>query len=122
MPQETTHLSPLEESLFQKWLQNNKITDSDEPDTRYDYRGFFQQTHGLPHPPGKEIHFPDTYKQHGHPTFSAESKYSTGPNDGGRWAGETYLPQLATSRSPGMSPDQMGASVEELLRRLQEGK
>lgn len=30
-------------------------------------------------------HLPDTYKKPNHPTFSAESRYSTAANPGGQW-------------------------------------
>lgn len=42
-------------------------------------------------------HWPDTFKQHGHPTFSVESQYSKGPNDGGRWNGDVYVPGVAVA-------------------------
>ena len=82
---ETTVLSPLEEALFQAWGRANGIEDVDSPESAYDYRGFFKETNGKVHPPGAVEHFPDTYKQHGHPTFSSESKYSKGMWDGGMW-------------------------------------
>lgn len=82
MPSEVTSLSPLEEALFRKWATSNKVTDIDNPDAHYDYRGFFKS--GTAHSQGN--HFPDTWKQHGHPTFSDESQYAT-PLDpqGGMW-------------------------------------
>lgn len=96
MPSETTSLSPLEELMFQRWLQQNKITDSDNPQSHYDYRGFFKS--GQDYSEGS--HFPDTFKQHGHPTFSDESQYAT-PFDpqGGIWinrgGGDELLKRLA---------------------------
>lgn len=119
MADETTHLDPLQEVLFQKWLLDNAnvpgVRGWDQPDTHYDIRGFFNDKEALGRwSPGD--HGPDTYKQHGHPTFSTESKYRQHPNDGGHWGGEQYLPQLATSRYPGMSPDQIESSLIELLR------
>ncbi len=102
MPAERTALTPEEEVAFQRWVRENGITDLDHPDSRYDYRGFWKATKGRPHPPGSMEHFPDTFKQHGHPTFSQESQYSAGPWDGGRWAGEQFVPPgadaLMTSR------------------------
>jgi hypothetical protein len=89
MPDETTQLDPLEEVLFKRWAQQQGLTDVDHPDSHYDYRGFFLSQ--APHIPG--MHFPDTFKQHGHPTFSQESNYSRGPFDGGMWSGETFIPQ-----------------------------
>jgi hypothetical protein len=85
---DTTKLDPLTELLFQKWVAQNQIHDVDHPDSHYDYRGFFLS--GLPHKAGD--HYPDTYKQHGHPTFSVESKYSRGLQDGGQWLGDTLIP------------------------------
>lgn len=73
MPAEITPLSPLEEALFQKWVAKNNLTDVDNPDSHYDYRGFFKSAQA--HAPGS--HYPDTFKQHGHPTFSDESQYAT---------------------------------------------
>lgn len=92
---DVTPLSPDEERAFWAWAQANGIRDVDHPDSHYDYRGFWKQTQGAAHPPGAELHFPDTFKQHGHPTFSQESQYSRGPWDGGLWQGETFLPQPA---------------------------
>lgn len=94
---ETTKLNPNEEAQFQQWAKTNGITDVDHPDSHYDYRGYWQQTQGAPHEAGQ--HFPDTYKQHGHPTFSTESKYSRGANDGGTWVGDQFMPGLLSSRS-----------------------
>lgn len=92
---EQTPLSPPEEQAFQQWAMQNQIRDVDAPDAHYDYRGFWKQTQGAPHVPGSEQHFPDTFKQHGHPTFSQESQYSAGPFDGGRWLGESFVPPAA---------------------------
>jgi len=96
MPQEVTVLSPEEERQFKSWAARNQITDVDHPQSFYDYRGFWKETKGQSVRFGTD-HFPDTYKQHGHPTFSVESKYSRGPNDGGRWVGERFVPQSESS-------------------------
>lgn len=93
MPREITLLSPVEEKSYRNWLSVSQITDADKPDSYYDYRGLFKELAGKPVPLTDNRHFPDTYKQHGHPTFSIESKYSKGPNDGGNWNGDTYMPQ-----------------------------
>jgi hypothetical protein len=92
MAQERTQLSPAEEQAFRAWAQANHIENYDHPDAHYDMRGFWRQTQGQPHPPGSEQHFPDTFKQHGHPTFSVESQYSAGPFDGGRWINDSFVP------------------------------
>lgn len=95
--QETTVLSSQEEASFQQWIRQSGITDADHPQSFYDYRGYWRDVASrgadqrYMYPDG--LHFPDTYKQHGHPTFSIESKYSRGPQDGGRWQGETFVPQ-----------------------------
>lgn len=91
---ETTMLSPMEEALFKSWGKANGIEDVDAPESFYDYRGFYKATNGAVHPPGAVEHFPDTFKQHGHPTFSIESIYSKGPFDGGMWVGENYIPEM----------------------------
>lgn len=103
---ERTALSPDEEQAFQSWARANGITDVDAPQSRYDYRGYWKnvasqggdQTQAY----ADGRHFPDTYKQHGHPTFSQESQYSAGPWDGGRWVGEDFIPpgadMMQTSR------------------------
>lgn len=97
---ETTFLTPDEEQLFRKWTTKNQITDVDNPESYYDYRGFWKDQGG-PNIKFGVDHFPDTFKQHGHPTFSQESKYSTGYSDGGMWIpdSETLLkqPKMAVS-------------------------
>lgn len=92
---ETTLLSPMEEYLFKAWGKAHQleIEDVDAPESAYDFRGFFKATNGAVHPPGSVEHFPDTFKQHGNPTFSTDSIYSKGPQDGGQWDGEQYVPQ-----------------------------
>lgn len=87
-PSETTKLDPLQEALFLRWIDHNKdapgIRGWEEPDTFYDIRGFWNDKEALGQwKPGD--HGPDIYKQHGHPTFSVESKYSRGLQDGGQW-------------------------------------
>ena len=88
---ETTRLTPQEEVLFKKWLTASGITDADHPQSRYDYRGLFKELAGRPVPQSEGRHFPDTYKQHGHPTFSVESRYSRGLRDGGQWLTDDFL-------------------------------
>lgn len=84
-----TQLSPSEEAAFQRWVQQNGIADVDR--APYDYRGYFKEYGDQPIRFGED-HFTDTYKQHGHPTFSVESQYSEGPHDGGRWRKPKTLP------------------------------
>lgn len=88
-PGERSDIPPEQEMAFRQWLKANKVTDLDAPDSFYDYRGAFLA--GLNR--GKDGHWPDTYKQHGHPTFSVESRYATpGDPTAGRWEGETFIP------------------------------
>lgn len=109
MPTETTPLDPLQEVLFQKWAQDNKLQPVDHPDSHYDMRGYWKAiaSHGGDqteiNPQDHLLHFPDTFKQHGHPTFSQESKYSQGPWDGGMWvnpSGGTIDPLTTLLQQP----------------------
>jgi hypothetical protein len=100
--QETTPLTHDEERAFQTWASRNRISDVDHAESFYDYRGYWKATQGRPHRRGD--HFLDTYKQHGHPTFSQESQYSKGAWDGGMWVGETFLPQPTLSPSHEKEP------------------
>lgn len=106
----TDLVDPATEAEFQKWAKANGITDVNDPRAKYDYRGYFKETGGKPHARGD--HFPDTYKQHGHPTFSVESKYSTGPTDGGTWDGDTYVGPSTDLGDVG-SPEFQAAAAEE---------
>jgi hypothetical protein len=109
---ESTILSPDEEREYQQWIKHYKLPDIDpktgEPysDVKYDMRGYWkanripgQAGHGPIQIEGQ--HGPDTFKQHGHETFSQESKYSQGPSQGGLWIGPTFLeqPPMAVSHS-----------------------
>ena len=91
MPSETTPLSPGEERLFRAWAKAQGVRDLDHPASRYDYRGYWKHVVSKGEkgtqidPKDGARHFPDTFKQHGHPLFSAESQYSRGLSDGGRW-------------------------------------
>lgn len=91
---ETTSLTPQDEARFKAWANRNRISDVDAADSHYDYRGYWKENGDKSVRFGVD-HFPDTYKQHGHPTFSVESKYSKGSNDGGRWDGERFIPPTA---------------------------
>src|SRR3990167_2771742 len=111
---ETTLLSPIEEQLFKSWTKANGIEDVDAPESSYDYRGFFKTTNGAVHPPGSVEHFPDTFKQHGHPTFSIESIYSKGAHDGGMWQGENYIPEM----KPEVSHDDRSDTEKDPIRTM----
>jgi hypothetical protein len=97
---ETTQLAPEEQAAFEQWLRANNIHDLDHPDSHYDYRGAFKA--GVGREPGAEGHFPDTFKQHGHETFSNESQYSKG--DGGTWQGDTFTPPKSGMRPSAAEP------------------
>ena len=91
MPSETTALSPGEERQFRAWAKAQGVRDLDHPASRYDYRGYWKHVVSKGEkgtqidPKDGQRHFPDTFKQHGHPLFSAESQYSRGKSDGGQW-------------------------------------
>lgn len=92
---ETTRLSPPEELAFRVWALKNGIRDLDHPDSKYDYRGYWKNVAAKggngTQMMADGLHFTDTYKQHGHPSFSAESQYSRGLWDGGQWLDDTTL-------------------------------
>lgn len=88
---EVTVLSPEEEAQFLTWIKGTGVTDLDHADSHYDYRGFWKATHGASHTKGQ--HFPDTFKEHGHPSFSQESQYSRGVMDGGMWTPDQFTPE-----------------------------
>lgn len=96
---ETTQLGPDEEKQFKAWTKKNNVRDADNPESHYDYRGAFKE--GLK--PGADAHWPDTYKQHGHPTFSIESKYSAGSGDGGSWKDDRFIKQRPANLGEGGS-------------------
>lgn len=104
-PPETTALPPREEAAFQMWALQNGIRDVDHPESRYDYRGYWKDIAARGGDATKMyddgLHFPDTYKQHGHPSFSVESQYSRGLDDGGQWLGETLIPPPVPSHRRG---------------------
>lgn len=78
------------EPAFQTWLAGHSVDGHsiDPTQGQYDYRGAFNA--GVE--PDASGHWPDTFKQHGHPTFSNESQYSERPGEGGSWQGEKYIP------------------------------
>lgn len=106
---ETTFLRPEEEKRYKKWTRHYKLRDIDpkteEPysDVKYDLRGYWKAGQvpgmaGFGPPQFEGVHGPDTWKQHGHETFSQESKYAR-PGEGGMWVGETFLEQPKMRRS-----------------------
>jgi len=114
---ERTPLTREEEAQFQQWYASrakklNLNPDPDAPDQFYDYRGAFK--HRIE--PDAEGHWPDTFKQHGHETFSQESIYSRGEDDGGTWRGDTFVPAPMKARvqSPGAAERQRPTGTLEL--------
>jgi len=90
---ERTPLTPAEEARYRRWVREQGITDADHPESKYDYRGAFKaRARSAINPTDNAPHWPDTFKQHGHPTFSEESRYSLYPGDGGTWRGEQFTP------------------------------
>jgi hypothetical protein len=78
--------TPNLEDLFRLWYQNvaskGKINQNpDDPLHYYDYRGAFSNKQEQ----GQDLHFPDTFKTPGHPTFSEESVYAVPPLKWGIW-------------------------------------
>lgn len=119
MADERTVLSPEDERQFLAWVRANGIQDLDHPDSHYDYRGYWkavaskgQDVRQMNAQDGR-LHYPDTFKQHGHPTFSVESQYSRGLQDGGRWIGDTLVAPPMASHAPASK-----AFAEILLRAL----
>lgn len=86
---EISQVPDAREDEFYNWMLQNGVSPEDLDKSAYDYRGAFLA--GINRDPAGG-HFPDTFKQHGHDSFSRESKYSQGPTDGGHWEGETYVP------------------------------
>ena len=83
VPPRTTEFSPHLEGLYQLWTTTDHAPQSND----YDMRGYFLDRL-LGAAPPTEIntadlspHYPDTYKLPNHPSFSNESKYSTGKDD-----------------------------------------
>lgn len=100
----TTKISPQDEIKFQSWVKDNNVAGADEPNFgHYDMRGYWKditsqgssetainKQDGL-------LHYPDTYKQPGHETFSVESKYAKGRDDAGSWNGDTFIPAKSSN-------------------------
>lgn len=85
-----TPLAPEDEKRFQAWKQQLAPNDSGQD---YDLRGAFQA--GVL--PGKDGHWPDSYKKPNHPTFSDQSVYAKDrPDLAGHWEGDRYtVPDLS---------------------------
>lgn len=85
-PSFDTKLDSSQEAEFRQWKQRYAPNDSG---IDYDLRGAFKA--GLK--PGKDGHWPDTFKKPNHPTFSNESIYAkNAPDKAGHWEGGKYIP------------------------------
>jgi len=109
---EVTKLSPIEEVFFQLWAHKSGIKDLENG--KYDYRGFYKEKGPVDYQWGVD-HLPDTYKQHGHPTFSVESKYSKGPHDGGMWKDGKFYDQPKPTKP---KEEKLPPGVEQALGRV----
>lgn len=76
-----TSLNPYEEQYFQTWKKIHNVPFADTGLDDYDMRGYFKEqvlsNKNLTNvnPIDNQIHYPDTYKQPTHQSFSRESKY-----------------------------------------------
>ena len=91
-----TELSPRREKKFQDWYAGvAPVLGLDpNPDTyehAYDYRGYWLNNRDAD-VSSPDFHFPDTWKQPHHPTFSNESIYAKGREGVGHWEGDTFVP------------------------------
>ena len=73
----TTQLTPTGEQLYRQAVPPGASQD-------YDMRGAWAQLGG--NLPAQGAHFTDQFKKPNHPTFSAQSQYSTPAQPGGNWA------------------------------------
>ena len=82
-----TELSDYDEQSFQRWKSRMMPNDSGAD---YDQRGAYKA--GLA--PGKDGHWPDTFKKPNHPTFSDQSQYAVGDqrDRAGHWDGDNFIP------------------------------
>jgi len=97
-----TILSDKNEKEFVNWYKNVSITlglneNPDDPNHHYDYRGYWldNRKKDIDYTI-KDFHFPDTYKQPTHPTFSNESRYASrkygiNSKEVGHWEGENFI-------------------------------
>lgn len=100
-----TILSDKNEKKFITWYKNVSATlglneNPDDLNHHYDYRGYWlaNKNKDIDYTV-EDFHFPDTYKQPTHPTFSVESqyakrKYGINPKEVGHWEGENFIPGL----------------------------
>ena len=93
-----TELSPRKEKKFQDWYAGiapilGLDANPDAYEHAYDYRGYWLNNRDAD-VSSPDFHFPDTWKQPHHPTFSNESIYAEGREGVGHWDGERFIPGL----------------------------
>ena len=91
-----TELNDRRERKFQDWYANAAATlgldpNPDAYEQAYDYRGYWLNNRDAD-VSSPDFHFPDTWKQPHHPTFSDESIYAKGHDGVGHWDGERFVP------------------------------
>lgn len=110
-----TELNDRREKKFQYWYANAaSILGLDpNPDAyshAYDYRGYWLNNRGAD-VSSPDFHFPDTWKQPHHPTFSDESIYAKGHEGVGHWEGDTFVPGPFNRLMQATEPTAFTASV-----------
>ena len=91
-----TELGNKKEQQFQDWYAEAAANlgldpNPDAYEQAYDYRGYWLNNRDADiSSPG--FHFPDTWKQPQHPTFSNESVYAKGIDGVGHWDGDKFIP------------------------------
>ena len=91
-----TELGDNRERKFQDWYANAASVlgldpNPDAYEHAYDYRGYWLNNRDAD-VSAEDFHFPDTWKQPHHPTFSDESIYAKGREGVGHWEGDTFVP------------------------------
>lgn len=106
-----------EQERFQEWANRNSVNEPLSPLHYYDNIAAFRAgiNRGIPTPPERLGHFPDTYKLPGHPTFSNESIYAKPPLKFGSWEGEKFIPHEETIKKPSKSSDDRRLDILESI-------
>ena len=102
----------------------NLDSNPDNQEHGYDYRGYWLENrkkdidYSSP-----EFHFPDTWKQPWHETFSNESQYANmrygiNPKSVGHWEGETFVPGVYNDIMGGRSPQSEFLKTKEWAEKL----
>ena len=91
-----TELGNKKEQQFQDWYAETAANlgldpNPDAYEQAYDYRGYWLNNRDADIS-SPDFHFPDTWKQPQHPTFSNESVYAKGIDGVGHWDGDKFIP------------------------------